>query len=207
MFSLHSFKDKFEIHPRYLSKDWKDNILNLVKTKKNRTISNLTGAILDVVDVVVDKYLDSFNSKTFANVKYDALSFIPDTNKEYTGVISMILPFGILIESEGLVKIMIQPSNMPEEYKFNRENKTFENGKKCYSKGDKIRFKIMSTKYKTGEINCIGSMKDIEEYKEPEEVFVEDSDVFMENTEDVFMENTEDVEETDTFIEEPDTFE
>lgn len=167
MFSIHQFKDKFEIPPSCLSSKCKQEIEKIVKNIKNRTVSMETGAILEVLEVEPDSKLRIVDSKIYTNVSYKCLSFMPVIDTVvYSGVITLIWSKAIMIEAEGLVKVVIQPLNMPSGFKFDAGSKTFSNSEtgESYATGDTIFFKIK--KYNIGEtqnINCIGSIKDINE--------------------------------------------
>jgi DNA-directed RNA polymerase subunit E'/Rpb7 len=161
MFSLQTFKSVFIIPPRCLSKEWKEKFLEIVQKEKNRTVSQSNGAILEVKEVSAYELPKMQDGKIIAPIVYGAFAFNPAVGAVHTGDISLILPLGILVEAEGLVKIMIQPANLPAGYKYDGARKVFTNGVHSYTVGDSIRFRITNIKYKPGEINCIGSAKDL----------------------------------------------
>jgi DNA-directed RNA polymerase subunit E'/Rpb7 len=161
MFSLKSFKYRFEVHPRCLSVDWKRRFLETLRKDRDRTITQASGVTLEVQDF---ESVDSpvvHNGKIFVTCVYNAIAFSPSIGELYSGKITLVLPLGILIESEGLVKVLIQPINMPSGYKFDSSRKVFSNGLHSYKAEDIVTFRVMNIKYKVGEINCIGSLKDI----------------------------------------------
>ena len=161
MFSSSVLTHKFEVHPRNLSKEYKKRILETLEKEKNRTVSSTSGAISRVEKILQYGDIVSKNSKHFITCQFSALVFFPSIEEVYKGEITMNLPIGILIESERLVKVLIQPSNIPEGYKFDNMRKVFSNGIHSWLVGDVISFKVLNIKYKDNEINCIGSLKDV----------------------------------------------
>ena len=178
LFSLKSFSHKFEVHPKSLSSEWEYNFLTTLKKIKNRTITQSKGVILEVLNFESVKSPIVVNGKIFVDCVFQSLAFTPVIGEIYSGVITLVLPLGVLIETEGLVKVLIQPVNMNVGYKFESARKVFTNGIHSYSCGDKVLFKISNIKYKSTEINCIGSFKDIKIVSEEEEI-VEPSDEFI----------------------------
>lgn len=182
MFSLKTFKYKFEVHPRCLSKDWEKLFLETLQKEKNRTVAPSIGAILEVQKIHSVDPPRVHNGKITVSCVYQAIAFSPSLGEIYSGIITLILPLGILVESEGLVKVMIQPAQMLPGYKFDTTRKIFGNGIHSYQAGDKITFRLTNLKYKVSEINCIGSLKDVKEVCEEElseERIIEPPDEFI----------------------------
>ena len=136
-------------------------------------MNQTNGALLEIQDITKVEPPRVSDGKILATVIYTAVAFMPASGEVYTGRISLILPLGILIEAEGLVKVMIQPANMTAGYKFDPARKVFSNGVHSYAADDEIRFRITNIKYKPGEINCIGSTKDIAPVVEEDEIVQE----------------------------------
>ncbi len=179
MFSSHIFMNTFVIPPNCLSKEWKRKFLEIVKKTKTRTVSQVNGAILEVEDLVKCEYPKLEDGMVQASIIYRAIAFNPSIGAVYNGAISLILPLGIIIESEGLVKIVVQPINLPTGYKYDSARKVFTNGIHSYSVGDIVRFQIVTVKYKTNEINCIGSMKNISREEDENLPVIEPPDEFI----------------------------
>lgn len=180
MFTLKNFKHKFEVHPRCLSKDWEQRFLETLQKEKNRTVVPIIGAILEVKKINSVDPPKVHNGKIIVSCNYQAIAFSPSMGEIYSGRITLILPLGILVEAEGMVKVMIQPAQMLSGYKFDVIRKVFSNGIHSYQVGDKISFRLINLKYKSDEINCIGSLKDVKEVLEDDmETIIEPSDEFV----------------------------
>mgnify|MGYP000935792302 CR=1 FL=1 len=169
MFRSQVLRDVIEIHPRCLSKDWKHKFLQTLQKEKNRTVNARRGAILNVQDVINYGTPKTFNGKIFTEMEYKAICFIPVVGEVYSGTITLVLPLGLLIEAEGLVKVLIQPINMPIGYKFDTNRKVFSNGIHSFGVDDNVSFKILSYRHKPGKIDCVGTIKDVSQSK-PDEV-------------------------------------
>lgn len=161
MFSERSFESKIEVAPCHLSKNWKENFLQILKKTMEKKISKEFGAILSVKKLTGVKLPEVSNEKTEVVCKYIATSFNPTIDEIYTGVITIVRPQGILVENSELIRVLIQPNNIPSDYKFDPIKKVFQNSIHSYGVGDKIKFKILNIKYRPNEINCIGSIKNI----------------------------------------------
>jgi DNA-directed RNA polymerase subunit E'/Rpb7 len=179
MFSSQVRKDLIHIHPRDLCKDIKQKILEALRKSKNRTITPQQGVILNVYDIISYGTPMVKNSSIISYVEYQASLFFPSVGEVYTGCVTLVLPVGLLLEEEGLVKVLIQPLNMPPGYKFDGTRKVFSNGIHSFGIGSSVRFKITNFRYKPEELSCIGSIKDIiqtppeciDEIIEPEDPF------------------------------------
>lgn len=183
MFELKTFKSTISIHPRCLCREWKAKFLEALRKEKERTVTQSSGAILEIQKITEVESPEINDSKIQVTVTYTAVAFSPAIGEVYMGRISLILPLGILIEAEGLVKVMILPTNMTTGYKFDPSRKVFSNGVHSYAAEDEIRFRITNIKYKPGEINCIGSIKDLPFLSVPETddlVVIEPPDDFVE---------------------------
>lgn len=161
MFTLRSFKTQFSVPPSALSNQWKTQFLSCLSRQKNRTVTQSEGVVLEVRRILSLQPPKIVNGLICVTCSYEAVAFCPSVGELYKGKITMILPLGILIEAEGLVKVLIQLPNMPPGYKFDSARKVFANGIHSYSVGDTITFRVVNLKYKPDEINCIGSVKDI----------------------------------------------
>lgn len=177
MFQIRTLTEKVEIPFRCLCKNWKDEFFNILRQKKDRTVDPREGAILKVDRLISSSNPIVHNSKMFSEIKYDAISFKPSIGELYSGEITIITQLGLLVEAEGLVKVMIQPRNMPEGYKFDPVKKIFSNGIQSYSNGMIITFKIVGLMYKPTVIQCIGTVIGITQtsMKEKNEVIEEDT--------------------------------
>lgn len=180
MFSSHVFMNSFVIPPNCLSKEWKRKFLEIVKKEKNRTVSQINGAVLEVDELLKCQPPKLEDGTIVATIVYRALAFHPSIGAVYNGTISLILPLGIIIESEGIVKIVIQPINLPSGYRYDSARKVFTNGIHSYAVGDVVRFQVMTIKYKPKEINCIGSMKNISHGEDEDLPVIEPPDEFVE---------------------------
>lgn len=207
MFSLREFKHRFEVPARSLCRDWKAKFLTSLKNEKDRTVNSKTGVILSVKEFKKIHPPVMHNGKIIVDCIFTGISFLPEIQQIYQGTITLILPLGILIEVDGMVKVLIQSTNLPSGYKFIPIRKVFGNETHTYQVGDKIHFKILNIRYKPGEVNCIGSLKDIpltqvEENEEKDVEFTEE--IFEDMEEDT--ENIGDNDEVEEFMDPPDEF-
>ena len=179
MFCTQTLKDTLEIHPKFLCRDWKNLFFQALQKEKNRTVNSQRGAILRIDQILNYGIPKSKNGRLFTNVEYTAISFIPAVNEVYHGPITLVLPLGLLIEAEGLIKVLIQPINMPSGYKFDPNRKVFTNGISSFGVDDTVTFRICSYRYKPKKIDCMGSIKDtLQNIVVDEKEFIEPSDLF-----------------------------
>ena len=173
MFQSRPLKDKIVIDPRHLSCEWEMRLLETVKKKKEKTLSPACGVISSVTRIIHVDPPKSINGKIIANVEFEAVSFFPSNGEIYPGTITMVLPLGLMIESD-MVRILIQPANIPAGYKFDSARKVFTNGIHSYNVGEKVNFKILNVQYKQDRLNCIGGLLGVqqkeEESKSPQKV-------------------------------------
>lgn len=157
MFQTRTFRDKIEFEPRALSSEWKDNLLQSLKRLKEKSISPSQGVILSVVKINHVDPPKVNNGKIIGLVEYEAISFFPSIGEVYEGVISMVLPLGLVIEAD-MIRILIQPNNLPSGYKFDASRKVFTNGIHSYGLNLSVFFKILNIQYKPDKLNCIGAI-------------------------------------------------
>ncbi len=168
MFSLRLMKETIEVDPKSLCREWRKKFLDTLRRQKERMITPGVGAILFVEKLVRVEPPRAENSKLFATVEFEALNFFPSIGEIYTGEVTMVIPLGLVIEAENMVRVLIQPANMPAGYKFDNSRKVFTNGVHSFTNQDVVRFRISNVQYKPAQINCIGSLKDVPQLEKEE---------------------------------------
>ena len=161
MFTERTFNNKIHINPQHLSKNWSEHFFNTLQKTFGKTVSKDNGAILKVVKLTKVQPPEVINGNIEAMCTYTAFACKPSVGDICNGIITIVRPQGILIESNELVRVLIQPNNIPSGYSFDPVKKVFQNGIHSYAVGDKVKFKILNIKYLPNQINCIGSIKDI----------------------------------------------
>lgn len=187
MFTQSILREKIEIEPVSLCREWKTRFFESLRRQKERTIAPGKGAILSIVKLLKVESPVVQNSKLFCTIEFEALNFVPANGSVFKAEITMVIPLGLVIEAEGLIRVLIQPANMPNGYKFDSARKVFSNGIHSFGNHDVVRFLILNTQYKADKINCIGSLKDVQQVekvdvhestKEMEEDVLEPPDTF-----------------------------
>ena len=165
MFSPHIFSTTLEIHPSCLSKEWRTKFLDELKKKSDRSVDPQKGVILSVEKILDYGCPKAENGKIITKVQFMADSFVPIVEGEvYRGIITLVFQLGLVIEAEGMVKVVIQPNRMPPGYTYDKARNVFTNGMHTYRIGDEISFRIVTFRYQKGEVLCHGSIKDLKEH-------------------------------------------
>lgn len=161
MFRSTRLRDTIVVNPDTLTREYQKHFLTLLQRQKERVVHPQVGAILKVEKLTKIDSPVAVNRRLLVKLEFEALVCKPEIGKVYQGKISMVIPLGLVIEAEGLVRVLIQPANMPVGYKFDPARKVFTNGIHSFNLQDRIRFRIVNVQYKPAQINCIGSLKDL----------------------------------------------
>ncbi len=173
--------DTIEVAPSSLNCKWKEAFENTLKRKKNRTVDENRGVILNVIGMVDNELPIQKNQRTEVTCTYQANLFRPLINQVYEGFVSLIGPFGILIEEAGLTRIIIKATGGKIcDYVLDRSKGVFTNHMFTYRVGSRIQFQVQNVRYDTEEVLVTATLHEKpltlekNEYvvMEPEDVFI-----------------------------------
>lgn len=137
--------------------NFSDDITPLLikKLKADKYCSEKHGYIIDIENIIsFTSAISRINGHNIVDVLFNALTIKPTIGKEFECIVNMIFPQGIFAEYMN-IQIVIPASELTE---FVYDNQTFFKSDKVIKIGDKIKIRIVNTRYKKHKFSCIGSL-------------------------------------------------
>ena len=154
------------LESKYLNKDVEKHILNKLKNVMKNKSSLELGYIIDVIRIIKlgDNKISSVNSLAVFNVTFEAETLKPVDGLEVEGQACMLSSDGIFVDVLGKLNIII-PAGDIEDFSYDLIKSVVTCNKKykktSIEKGEKLRVKILITKYEDKKFKCIGQLKEI----------------------------------------------
>lgn len=145
------------IEPHLVDKNYKDNIFNRLKSDLVGKCEQKSGYILKIYDglEIAKNIVSADGSGVFFTVRFNAKVLLPEINKEYKSVVTLITPEGIMVLIDEIVQVFI-PKDKMNNYKYNKD---------CFVKQNKnIKLKsevivvINMVKFEQKNFMCLGSL-------------------------------------------------
>jgi len=151
------------ISPRECNKFFSDNIYRKLVCKYRGNCTKTEGYILEVSPKnreILGNKIDR-NGKIRVDVKFNIVTLKPKQGMVLRSTICIILPEGILFETEGKMNIFV-PSNENSNFSILEVNEDLliietKDGKE-YSESENLDVEIIDVKYGENRFNCIGKI-------------------------------------------------
>jgi DNA-directed RNA polymerase subunit E'/Rpb7 len=161
MSSIQTITRRFCLEPRYLDKNYEENLLEKIKDITNNECSREYGYFINIIKILKIKDIDiTRNSEIVCNTEFQAETLFPVKGKEFTGTIGMIFNSGVFVIIKNKLKVLI-PLDQLSEYTFDNINNTFVMNKdsdKLLKKDGKIKISILDIRYSKNQFSCFGKI-------------------------------------------------
>ena len=148
MYKIITVLDVVRVPPTYFALDLRSAIEQILRDKYERTVDLENGVILriwNVRDIIGGRVVPG-DGAAYYNVRYDALTFLPELHEVIEGEITEVLDFGIFVSVgplDGLVHLS-QITNEFVSYDKKAEALITKTTKRTLRKGEKVRAKIVT---------------------------------------------------------------
>ena len=148
--------EKIILESKYINKDIKKNILNILKKLKEECTEKY-GYIIDIIKIIkiIDNKILDNTGDILITVKFSAKILKPKIDIELNAKINMVFNHGIFCEYIHL-PILIPYTKLKD---FEYQDKKFIKGDKILKIGDDINVKLTDIRYHKKKFNCIASLK------------------------------------------------
>lgn len=169
-----TIREIISISPKDLQPDWKNRLLTTIQTIREKKVHHEFGIINKVIKIinVFQAAISRTSPSILCDVSYQAEIFNVQEGDVLSAKITRILQMGILIEYDNIMKVLIQPTGMPDRFKIDRDKKSFTDGIKILKPETLIKFKIQNIRKTPDSIQCIASLQldDDVEIVDPEDI-------------------------------------
>lgn len=152
-------KKKIEVEPKYFNSKLQEHILTKLKSVCE-DCSQSYGYLLSIIQIVEMKNNMITPLSTVFNVEFEAKVIKPEIGKKFKGVVTMIFQYGIFIEVQDKLKILI-PQNQMNGYTYDKVGACFRNIKQktTIEKDDEVTVVITNVRYEQRNFSCIGKLE------------------------------------------------
>lgn len=153
MYYMKTIEDKIQVPPSMFGSDLEDAVVNLLRKKFERRIYKDIGIILsiDTAEIYGDGVVLPGDSDIYYNVKFDALTFLPQVNEVFQAEVKEIVEFGAF-SSIGPLQGLLHISQLgSEKFFYDKKAKTLgaKAEKKAIKKGDDLYVKVSTVSLKS----------------------------------------------------------
>jgi DNA-directed RNA polymerase subunit E' len=150
---MKTIEDKIQVPPSMFGSDLEDAVVNLLRKKFERRIYKDIGIILsiDTAEIYGDGVVLPGDSEIYYNVKFDALTFLPQVNEVFQAEVKEIVEFGAF-SSIGPLQGLLHISQLgSEKFFYDKKAKTLgaKAEKKVIKKGDDLYVKVSTVSLKS----------------------------------------------------------
>ena len=184
MYRILTVSDTVRVPPSYFTMDLNSAVQKLIQDKYERRVDMENGVVLKVWNVhdVTGGKVVLGDGAAYYDVKYNALTFIPEVHEVIEGEVSEIMDFGAFV-SLGPFDGLVHLSQITNEFvSFDKKMGTLttKGTKKSIKKGDMVRAKIVTVSLKptipetkialTMKSDGLGKLEWLAEEKKPKKV-------------------------------------
>ena len=150
---MKTIEDKIQVPPNMFGSSLEDAVVNLLRKKFERRIFREAGIILSIneAEIVGDGVVLPGDSEVYYNVKFDALTFVPQVNEVFEAEIKETVEFGAFA-SVGPLQGLLHVSQIGQDkFFYDKKAKTLgaRSEKKILKKGDTVLVKISTVSMKS----------------------------------------------------------
>ena len=138
------------VEPKFLNKNVRENILQVLKDNVNEDCTKDYGYILNIKNYKIIK-----SEQDIYTLEFEARTLKPEKDKEYTCKVCMITKDGIFGVIDDKQKILI-PSSKMKEYKYNDIKNNFTNMESEINIDNMLDVKVTDVMYSDKRLSCIG---------------------------------------------------
>lgn len=153
-------EEKIPIPSECFNGDIKQNIYKKVCERFEKKCFKEYGYVVKVYDNIQigDNTLSTHSSVCYFNVNFTIKTLKPEPNKKYEGIITIVIPNGIFLEIEGIMKVLVPLAKL-EGYTY-KDSSFISSNKKVLKKGMTLTVIMDKIRFENNKFDCIGSLKD-----------------------------------------------
>ncbi|MFA6530708.1 MAG: DNA-directed RNA polymerase, partial [Candidatus Micrarchaeia archaeon] len=150
---LKEVEDRIEVPASMFGSNLEDAVVNLLRTKFERRIYRDVGIILSILDAEIsgEGIVLPGDPGAYYNVKFEALTFIPQVNEVFEADVTEIVEFGAFASIGPLQGLLHVSQIGSDKFFYDKKAKTLgaKSEKKVVKKGDALLVKVSTVSIKS----------------------------------------------------------
>lgn len=156
-------REKVSILDSNLNSNYKEYILQKMKSTYEKTCTNANGFIISINKIITihDNRISSGDSVTVFDVSFEAECIKPKEGDIVEGEVCLVEPYCILVNIHKNLKVIISSKEMGD-YEYDKSlagDEAFVYKKKRIGLDSLISLELITIKYEKKKYTCIGSLK------------------------------------------------
>jgi len=154
-----NIEKKINLEYEFLDQNIETHLFNKIKKTFEGECIKEHGYILSVLRLIEikDNIISNANSELLFTAVFEADVLKPEINSIFMGKVVMILPTGIFVETQNILKILI-PKNGFIGYEYNQAENSYSKNDNKIMKDSIVKVSITKTKYAKKSFSCFGNL-------------------------------------------------
>ena len=145
---------------QYLDANYKDVLLAKMREETGCECTEKYGHITSVKRIVkiVDNYVSNVNCDVIFLVRFEVITLKPEVGDVMVGDVCMVFEGGIFLDIDNRQKVLISADSLGDDYVYKHHDKEFVMKDHAICIGDRLKFEILGSRYKTNTFSCFGRL-------------------------------------------------